>query len=141
MIYAGQDEEDARPLRPALAQSAQPKQDSSLVLLHNLPIIVNNTKLFGYFSKKVFKNMQRWGPLKRLSRARDLDAEAERGRQRDHAQQEGEQRDQQRAQPRARHVRQVVLQMAVDIISSSPPMLVDKISNYVVLLHIVKLVD
>ena len=40
VIYAGQDEEDARPLRPALAQSAQPKQDRSLVLLHNLQIIV-----------------------------------------------------------------------------------------------------
>ena len=59
VIYAGQDEEDARPLRPALPQSAQPKQDRSLILLHNLQIIVNNTKRFGYFSEKVFKNMQK----------------------------------------------------------------------------------
>ena len=38
VIDAGQDEEDARPLRPALPQSAQPKQDRSLILLHNLRI-------------------------------------------------------------------------------------------------------
>ena len=58
VIYAGQNEEDTRPLRPALPQSAQPKQDRSLILLHNLRIcqgFVNNTKLFGYFSKKVVR--------------------------------------------------------------------------------------
>ena len=52
VIYAGQDKEDARPLRPALAQSAQPKQDRSLILLHNLRISVNNNTIFLLFFVK-----------------------------------------------------------------------------------------
>ena len=52
VIYAGQDEEDTRPLRPALPQSAQPKQDRSLILLHNLRISVNNNTIFLLFFVK-----------------------------------------------------------------------------------------